>query len=113
MSAIPNSYDMLAISGILPYDVNEIVYEKPSAYFESINPHHSSPEKDEFNHDKKEKAEGKEKEPLEPKKLGLIALGIYLTGCILSKSKNPIKGAEAIGKTLWNIIKLPVKIFKK
>lgn len=113
MAGFPNSYDMLSIYGILPYDVNEIVNEKPSSYLEGINKHHSSPEKDEFKTGKKEKAEGKEKEPLEPKKIGLIALGAYLTGCILSKSKNPLKGAEAIGKTLWKIIKLPIKIFKK
>lgn len=106
---IPNSYDMLSMYGVLPYDANEIITGTPSPYLQqnSIKLPGSTPKKDEFKHEKEHK------EPLEPKKIGLIALGTYLTGVALSRSKNPLKGMKAIGKTLWNLIKLPIRVFKK
>lgn len=114
MSAnIPSSYDMLSLYGVLPYDVNQMLFDTPSPYLQQhgVSLPNSSPEKDEFKHGEKEK---KEKEPIEPKKLGLIALATYLTGVVLSKgSKNPVKGMEAIGKTLWNIVKIPIRVIKK
>lgn len=107
---LPSSYDMLSVYGVLPYDVNQMIFDKPSPYFQQHRNGlaNSASEKDEFKHEKKEK------EPIEPKKLGLIALTTYLAGVALSKgSKNPIKGMQAIGKFLWNLIKLPVKVLKK
>lgn len=109
MSAnIPSTYDMLSIYGILPYDATQIITDTPSPYLQThkVGLPTLEPKRDEF---KKQK-----KEPIEPKKLGLIALATYITGVVLSKgSKNPLKGMEAIGKTLWNIIKVPIRVVKK
>ncbi len=107
MTAIPNAYDRLNTAGVLPYDVNKIIYGKPSEYLSQTN-HTSSnleqPKKDLFHKKDKE---------IEPKKIGLIALTTYLVGAVLSKSKNPIKGAQAMGTTLLKLAKIPLKLLKK
>lgn len=114
MSCIPNAYDQLAISGVLPYDVNQIAEDKPSEYLKENYPpttglNGTNPIKDEF---KSEKSEGN-KEHIDPKKAGLAALGTYLTGAILSRSKNPVKGLKAIAKTAIKLVMLPLKLLKK
>ncbi len=106
----PSAYDMLSLSGVLPYDVNQIIFDTPSPYLQQSNLKlpASTPQKDVFN------PNGKTKTPTDPRKIGLAALATYITGVILSKgSKNPIKGLQAIGSTLLNIIKLPLKVLKK
>ncbi len=105
---IPNSYDMLAVNGILPYDVNEIVTGKPSD-FSSFAPNtlDASPKKDEF-------SLKNPKKPNEVKKIGLAVLATYIAGVILSKGKtSPTNGAEAILNTATKILKLPLKLLKK
>ncbi|MDD3237265.1 MAG: hypothetical protein PHV37_04130 [Candidatus Gastranaerophilales bacterium] len=103
---IPSTYDMLSIYGVLPYDVNQYLTDKPSDYLSQaksgINPNLKS---DVFNKSGKK--------PLDAKKVGFAALGTYIAGAILSKSKNPVKGAKAIGNLALNILKFPIKLLKK
>ncbi len=108
-TGFPNAYDMLAVNGVLPYDVNQIIFDKPSPYLREggVGLIPSTPNKDEF------KANYKEKKQIEPKRIGLMALGTYLAGALLSKSTNPLKGMKALGKFAFNLIKLPIKVFKK
>lgn len=105
---IPNSYDMLSIYGVLPYDANQIITGEPSPYLQQNTPKlpNSNLKQDEF--------KPSNKKPINPKALGLAALGTYLAGVVLSKgSKNPIKGLKAIGKFAFNLIKLPLNVLKK
>ena len=106
----PNSYDMLAVNGILPYDVNQIISDKPSSYLNQMGMQKlpgAAPSKDEF------KLINKQKTPTDPRKLGLAAIATYITGAIMAKSTNPAKGLQALGKFALNLIKLPLKVIKK
>lgn len=114
MSSIyPDSYDMLNLSGILPYDVSAIVNEKPSPYLTANGRKPLivlSPD-DKFTPTQKPP---KPKKPIDWKAVGLGTILTYVAGVILSKGKlNPLKGLQAIGKTLLKIVKLPLKLFKK
>ena len=106
MSIYPNSYDRLCLAGILPYDVNNIVYDKPSEFLSQGNsPIATAPPKDVFDNKKKKKA-------IDPKIAGLAGIGTYVTGAILSKSKDPVKGLKAICKTLYKVAKIPLNLIK-
>ncbi len=109
-AGLPNSYDMLTLYGILPYDVNQIVNDKPSQFLQNsyLKMPNNTLKSDQFN------INNKTKTPKDPRKVALAALATYLTGVVLSKgSKNPLKGLQAIGKTAFNIIKLPIKVLLK
>lgn len=110
MSApMANIYDNLCTSGILPYDVNQIVTGEPSAYLQSQPSVYSSGlQKDEF-----KSSAPKNKANINPKAAGFAALMTYITGAVLSKSTNPLKGMKAIGNLALKAIKLPLKLLKK
>lgn len=123
MSSIyPNAYDMLNISGILPYDVNQIVTGEKSEYLKehgrafSLDIPKDKFEKKETHPKHGEHSEhGEKKEPkeIEWSKVGVAALGTYILGALLSHSTNPIKGAGAILKNAGKILSLPFKLIAK